>query len=50
MEVSDQKNLNAAAEQIVNVLFSHNIRFSELDQVIEKLKEKISEQSIIVPQ
>lgn len=50
MEVSDQKNLNAAAEQIVKELSSHNIRFSELDQIIEMVKEKISKQPIIASQ
>lgn len=50
MEVSDQKNLNVAAEQIVRELSNHNIRIFEIDQVIEMVKEKISKQPIIVPQ
>lgn len=46
MEVTESKNLNAAAEQIVKELSSHNIRISELDQAIEMVKEKISKQPL----
>ncbi|MEK5070758.1 hypothetical protein [Sporosarcina sp. FSL K6-1508] len=44
--VSHQKNLIAAADQIITVLVKHNIRIFETEQVVEIMKAKLSKEKI----